>query len=103
MNFRLDSLIRSGYHLSNSVRTEDMSHEVKCIIWCLGGMESLMDKGLLTGPRRLTPQGKRIAKKLEDEGFHPDEKEIELSMLAIRRMLEGEGTEGENGQDEEQS
>lgn len=61
---------------------EDISPKVKRLadatVVILSDVESLIDKGILEGPKLLSPAGKEHAEKLKSEGFVATNEEIEI-------------------------
>lgn len=57
-----------------------------------GTLEELIDKGMITGPKLLTEEGRKIVADLRASGFNPTPEETEWAMRAIT----SQNTEGSN-------
>jgi hypothetical protein len=63
---------------------EELGHSEKVFLYTLYHLESLMDKGLIEGPKTLMDEGRRYYEEvLAPAGFRPTEGEITAAMRFI--------------------
>lgn len=59
-----------------------------------GTLEDLIDKGIITGPKMLTPEGRKAVADLRASGFKPTPEETEWAMHAITSQNNPDDTRG---------
>jgi len=66
---------------------EDFSDEEKDVMVVLYNLESMVDRGVLEGPKMLTDSGREHAKELHDDGWEVDGERLERALAGIQAEL----------------
>lgn len=59
----------------------------RTILYVLGLLEELREKGMVSGPTMLTPEGRALLPHLKASGFNPTTEEINEAMAHIQSLL----------------
>ncbi len=62
----------------------DLSHKSKVLLYVIGELNSLRDKGFVKGGIFITPQGEEQLKQLRESGFKPTEDEIHAAIAGLQ-------------------
>jgi hypothetical protein len=81
---------------------EELSREELVTIYVVGNMEELIDMGLMTGDKPMTPKGRKIYLEMKENKFRPSSEEIQKCVQTIFRKVEGGGLELLHGDEEEE-
>lgn len=68
--------------------TSEMSHESKVMLYLIGVLNGLRDKGLVAGGHELTPYGQWVYELLIASGFKPTDDEMQSGLRLLTRRTE---------------
>lgn len=83
MNWLKRLIGKAGRGFGAASLLDDIPREQQVLILTMGALEHLIDLGMITGPKLMTPKGQQILAELKASGFKPTPEETQWAMNAL--------------------